>query len=97
VLHLLYARFFIKVLRDLGMITLDEPFRPSSRRGWDQDGAKMSKSKGNVVRSGRHDRRFGADATRLFTLFAAPPERDLEWTEERCGGRLRFLTGSGAS
>jgi leucyl-tRNA synthetase len=92
VLHLLYARFFIKVLRDLGMITLDEPFAALLSQGMViKDGAKMSKSKGNVVDPDDMIRRFGADATRLFTLFAAPPERDLEWTESGVEGASRFL------
>ena len=92
VLHLLYARFYTKVLRDLGMITLDEPFAALLSQGMViKDGAKMSKSKGNVVDPDDMIRRFGADATRLFTLFAAPPERDLEWTESGVEGAARFL------
>jgi leucyl-tRNA synthetase len=92
VLHLLYARFFTKVLRDLGMIKLDEPFAALLSQGMViKDGAKMSKSKGNVVDPDDMIRRFGADATRLFTLFAAPPERDLEWTESGVEGASRFL------
>jgi len=92
VLHLLYARFFTKVLRDLHLITLDEPFRALLSQGMViKDGAKMSKSKGNVVDPDDMIRRFGADATRLFTLFAAPPERDLEWTESGVEGASRFL------
>ena len=92
VLHLLYARFYTKVLRDLGMITLDEPFAALLSQGMViKDGAKMSKSKGNVVDPDDMIRRFGADASRLFTLFAAPPERDLEWTESGVEGAARFL------
>jgi leucyl-tRNA synthetase len=92
VLHLLYARFYIKVLRDLGMIKLDEPFAALLSQGMViKDGAKMSKSKGNVVDPDDMIRRFGADATRLFTLFASPPERDLEWTESGVEGASRFL------
>jgi leucyl-tRNA synthetase len=92
VLHLLYARFFTKVLRDLGMIKLDEPFAALLSQGMViKDGAKMSKSKGNVVDPDEMIRRFGADATRLFTLFASPPERDLEWTESGVEGASRFL------
>jgi leucyl-tRNA synthetase len=92
VLHLLYARFYTKVLRDLGMIKLDEPFAALLSQGMViKDGAKMSKSKGNVVDPDDMIRRFGADATRLFTLFAAPPERDLEWTESGVEGASRFL------
>src|SRR5213594_4095077 len=92
VLHLLYARFYTKVLRDMGMITLDEPFAALLSQGMViKDGAKMSKSTGNVVDPDDMIRRFGADATRLFTLFAAPPERDLEWTESGVEGASRFL------
>jgi len=92
VLHLLYARFYTKVLRDLGMIKLDEPFAALLSQGMViKDGAKMSKSKGNVVDPDDMIHRFGADATRLFTLFAAPPERDLEWTESGVEGASRFL------
>jgi len=92
VLHLLYARFYTKVLRDFGVITLDEPFAALLSQGMViKDGAKMSKSKGNVVDPDDMIRRFGADATRLFTLFAAPPERDLEWTESGVEGASRFL------
>jgi leucyl-tRNA synthetase len=92
VLHLLYARFFTKVLRDLGMIKLDEPFAALLSQGMViKDGAKMSKSKGNVVDPDEMIRRFGADATRLFTLFASPPERDLEWTDSGVEGASRFL------
>jgi leucyl-tRNA synthetase len=92
VLHLLYARFFTKVLRDLGMIKLDEPFAALLSQGMViKEGAKMSKSKGNVVDPDDMIRRFGADATRLFTLFASPPERDLEWIESGVEGAFRFL------
>jgi leucyl-tRNA synthetase len=74
------------------MITLDEPFAALLSQGMViKDGAKMSKSKGNVVDPDDMIRRFGADATRLFTLFAAPPERDLEWTESGVEGAARFL------
>jgi Leucyl-tRNA synthetase len=76
----------------MGMITLDEPFAALLSQGMViKDGAKMSKSKGNVVDPDDMIRRFGADATRLFTLFAAPPERDLEWTESGVEGASRFL------
>src|SRR3990172_7648555 len=92
VLHLLYARFFTKVLRDLGMIKLDEPFLALLSQGMViKDGAKMSKSKGNVVDPDDMIRRFGADATRLFMLFAAPPEQDLVWKESGVEGASRFL------
>src|SRR5437667_7280131 len=92
VLHLLYARFFTKVLRDLGMIKLDEPFAALLSQGMViKAGAKMSKSKGNVVDPDEMIRRFGADATRLFTLFASPPERDPVWTDSGVEVAFRFL------
>jgi leucyl-tRNA synthetase len=92
ILHLLYARFFTKVLRDLGIVSFDEPFTNLLTQGMViKDGAKMSKSKGNVVDPDDMIRRYGADTTRLFSLFAAPPERDLEWQEEGVEGGARFL------
>ena len=92
VLHLLYARFFTKVLRDLGMITADEPFTALLSQGMViKDGAKMSKSKGNVVDPDELIRRYGADTARLFSLFAAPPEKDLDWNDRGVEGASRFL------
>jgi leucyl-tRNA synthetase len=92
VLHLLYARFFTKVLRDLGFLALDEPFRDLLTQGMViKDGAKMSKSKGNVVDPDYLIERYGADTARLFCLFAAPPERDLEWSDQGVDGMSRFL------
>ncbi len=92
VLHLLYARFFTKVLRDLGHAQLDEPFTRLLTQGMVLlDGAKMSKSKGNVVDPDDMIRTYGADTTRLFCLFAAPPEKDLEWSEQGVAGSFRFL------
>ncbi len=92
VLHLLYARFFTKVLRDLGFLRLDEPFRALLTQGMViKDGAKMSKSKGNVVDPDYLIERYGADTARLFCLFAAPPERDLEWSDQGVEGMSRFL------
>jgi leucyl-tRNA synthetase len=92
VLHLLYARFYTKVLRDLDLIKADEPFSALLSQGMViKDGAKMSKSKGNVVDPDEMIRRFGADATRLFMLFASPPERDLDWKESGVEGASRFL------
>ena len=92
VLHLLYARFYTKVLRDLDLIKVDEPFLALLSQGMVvKDGAKMSKSKGNVVDPDDMIRRFGADATRLFMLFAAPPEKDLDWKESGVEGASRFL------
>ena len=88
VLHLLYARFYTKVLRDLGLIKVDEPFRALLSQGMViKDGAKMSKSKGNVVDPDDLIRRFGADTARLFSLFAAPPEKDLDWNDHGVEGR----------
>ncbi|MFP3867840.1 MAG: leucine--tRNA ligase [Desulfobacteraceae bacterium] len=92
VLHLLYARFYTKVLRDLGLINIDEPFNRLLTQGMVlKDGAKMSKSKGNVVDPDDMIREYGADTTRLFCLFASPPERDLEWSEQGVAGCARFL------
>ena len=92
VLHLLYARFFTKVLRDLGFLRLDEPFRHLLTQGMViKDGAKMSKSKGNVIDPDSMVERYGADTARLFCLFASPPERDLEWNDQGVEGMSRFL------
>jgi len=92
ILHLLYSRFFTKVLRDLGMVPFDEPFINLLTQGMViKDGAKMSKSKGNIVDPEDMIKRYGADTTRLFSLFAAPPEKDLEWQEEGVEGGYRFL------
>src|SRR5205814_1077639 len=92
VLHLLYARFFTKVLRDLGFLRLDEPFRDLLTQGMViKDGAKMSKSKGNVVDPDYLVERYGADTARLFCLFQAPPEKDLDWSDQGVEGMQRFL------
>jgi len=92
VLHLLYARFFTKALRDLGFIGIDEPFINLLTQGMViKDGAKMSKSKGNVVDPDALINRYGADTARLFSLFAAPPEKDLEWSDQGVDGCYRFL------
>jgi leucyl-tRNA synthetase len=92
VLHLLYARFFTKVLRDLGYLSLDEPFGNLLTQGMViKDCAKMSKSKGNVVEPDYLVERYGADTARLFCLFASPPERDLEWSDQGVEGMSRFL------
>jgi len=99
ILHLLYSRFFTKALRDMGLVNFDEPFvnllsqgmvtkfSPTSGRI-----EKMSKSRGNVVGTTDFFKRYGADAARLFTLFAAPPEQELEWSEEGASGQYRFLS-----
>ena len=92
VLHLLYSRFFTKVLRDLGYVHVDEPFQSLLTQGMViKDGAKMSKSKGNVVDPDYLIERYGADTARLFCLFAAPPERDLDWSDQGVEGMSRFL------
>ena len=92
VLHLLYARFFTKVIRDLGLYEGDEPFQRLLTQGMVvKDGAKMSKSKGNVVPPDVIISKYGADTARLFALFAAPPERDLEWNVQGVDGAYRFL------
>ncbi len=93
VLHLLYARFFTKVLRDLGYLDTDEPFLNLLTQGMViKDGAKMSKSKGNVVDPDEMIGTYGADTVRLFCLFAAPPEKDLEWSAQGVEGAFRFLS-----
>jgi len=92
ILHLLYSRFFIKVLRDLGHLDIDEPFTNLLTQGMViKDGTKMSKSKGNVVDPNDLIQEYGADTVRLFSLFAAPPERDLEWSSQGVEGSSRFL------
>jgi len=92
VLHLLYSRFFTRVLRDLGYVHLSEPFKNLLTQGMVvKDGAKMSKSKGNVVDPDYLVEKYGADTARLFILFASPPERDLEWSDQGVEGSYRFL------
>jgi leucyl-tRNA synthetase len=92
ILHLIYSRFWTKVMRDLGMINNDEPATRLFTQGMViKDGAKMSKSKGNVVSPDLMIEKYGADATRMYALFAAPPDRDLEWQEEGVAGISRFL------
>jgi leucyl-tRNA synthetase len=92
ILHLIYSRFWTKVMRDLGMVKNDEPAERLFTQGMViKDGAKMSKSKGNVVSPDEMIARYGADATRMYALFAAPPDRDLEWQEEGVAGISRFL------
>ncbi|MEO1928075.1 MAG: leucine--tRNA ligase [Nautiliaceae bacterium] len=92
ILHLLYARFFTKALRDLGYLDLDEPFKKLLTQGMVlKDGSKMSKSKGNVVNPSEIVEKYGADTARLFILFAAPPEAELEWSDSGVEGAYRFL------
>jgi len=92
VLHLLYSRFFTRVIRDLGIIEYSEPFKNLLTQGMViKDGAKMSKSKGNVVDPDYLIKKYGADTSRLFSLFAAPPEKDLDWSDKGVEGAYRFL------
>lgn len=92
ILHLLYSRFFLKVLRDAGLVDYAEPFSNLLTQGMViKDGAKMSKSLGNVVSPEEILEKYGADTARLFILFAAPPERELEWSDKGVEGSFRFL------
>ncbi|MGP8244143.1 MAG: leucine--tRNA ligase [Bryobacteraceae bacterium] len=92
ILHLIYSRFFTKVMRDLGLVENNEPARRLFTQGMViAEGAKMSKSKGNVVGADALAEQFGADTARLFVLFAAPPEKELDWRREGAEGIYRFL------
>ena len=92
ILHLLYARFFHKLMRDEGLVTSDEPFANLLTQGMVlKDGSKMSKSKGNTVDPEALIQKYGADTVRLYTMFAAPPEQTLEWSESSVEGQFRFL------
>jgi leucyl-tRNA synthetase len=92
ILHLIYSRFWTKVMRDLGLVRNDEPVERLFTQGMViKNGAKMSKSKGNVVAPDDMIARYGADATRMYSLFAAPPDRDLDWQEDGVAGVSRFL------
>jgi leucyl-tRNA synthetase len=92
ILHLIYSRFWTRVMRDLGLIQNDEPVARLFTQGMViRDGAKMSKSKGNVVSPDEMIARYGADAARMYSLFAAPPDRDLEWQDDGVAGVSRFL------
>lgn len=92
ILHLLYARFFTKVLYDLGYVSCEEPFENLLTQGMVlKDGSKMSKSVGNVVSPDEIVAKYGADTARLFILFAAPPERDLDWNDTAVEGAYKFL------
>lgn len=92
ILHLLYARFYTKLLRDEGLLTCDEPFKKLLTQGMVlKDGSKMSKSKGNTVDPQALIDQYGADTVRLFIMFAAPPEQSLEWSDSGVEGAFRFL------
>jgi leucyl-tRNA synthetase len=92
ILHLIYSRFWTKVMRDLGLVTNSEPIQRLFTQGMViKDGAKMSKSKGNVVSADEMIERFGADTGRLFELFAAPPEKEMDWTDAGANGAYSFL------
>jgi leucyl-tRNA synthetase len=92
ILHLIYSRFWTKVMRDLGLIQNDEPAARLFTQGMViRDGAKMSKNKGNVVAADDIAEKYGADTTRLFALFAAPPEKDVDWIDSGVEGQYRFL------
>ena len=93
ILHLIYSRFWTKMMRDLGLVKNDEPVHRLFTQGMViKDGAKMSKSKGNVVSPDDMIARYGADATRMYALFATTPDRDLEWQEDGVAGVSRFLS-----
>lgn len=93
ILHLLYSRFYTKVLRDMGMVDFDEPFHNLLCQGMvkDENGETMSKSKGNVIAPEDMIAEYGADAVRTYILFMAPPDKDLQWDEEGLAGIYRFL------
>jgi len=92
-MHLLYARFFVKAMRGMGLLEFDEPFMKLRHQGMvlDKNGVKMSKSKGNVVNPNDMVKKFGADATRMYMMFAGPLEEDVTWNEEGVRGVYRFL------
>jgi leucyl-tRNA synthetase len=92
ILHLLYSRFFTRILRDVGLITFDEPFKRLLTQGMVlKDGNVMSKSKGNVVDPDTMLQKYGADALRLYVMFVAPPEKEVEWSDAGLEGSFRFL------
>jgi leucyl-tRNA synthetase len=92
ILHLMYARFFVKALADMDLVDIQEPFQKLFTQGMiTRDGAKMSKSKGNVISPSGYVERYGADTARCYTLFIGPPDQDADWTDEGVEGVHRFL------
>ena len=92
ILHLLYSRFFTRVLRDVGLVKFDEPFKRLLTQGMVlKNGDVMSKSKGNVVDPDDMIQKYGADALRLYVMFVAPPEKEVEWSDSGLEGSFRFL------
>ena len=92
ILHLIYSRFFARVFRDLGLVSHDEPFTQLLTQGMVlKDGNVMSKSKGNVVDPDTMLQKYGADALRLYVMFVAPPEKEVEWSDSGLEGSFRFL------
>ncbi|HEX6023390.1 MAG TPA: leucine--tRNA ligase [Solirubrobacter sp.] len=92
ILHLMYARFFVKALADMGLLEAQEPFKALFTQGMiTRDGAKMSKSKGNMISPAPYVERYGADTTRAYMLFIGPPDQDADWTDEGVEGVHRFL------
>ena len=92
ILHLMYARFFTKALADMGLLSFQEPFANLFTQGMiTYQGAKMSKSKGNVISPSTYVERYGADTARCYILFLGPPDQDADWSDEGVGGVHRFL------
>src|SRR5438270_1777430 len=92
ILHLLYSRFFTRVLRDVGLVNFDEPFKRLLTQGMVlKNGAVMSKSKSNVVDPDDMLQKYGADALRIYVMFVAPPEKEVEWSDSGLEGSFRFL------
>ena len=92
ILHLMYARFFTKAFADMGLLDVQEPFKALFTQGMiTRDGAKMSKSKGNVISPTSYVERYGADTARCYTLFIGPPDQDADWKDDGVEGVHRFL------
>ena len=93
ILHLMYARFFVKALRDLGLLDFDEPFARLFTQGMiTRDGAKMSKSKGNMISPQTYIDRYGVDTARCYVMFIGPPDQDIDWRDDDIEGVYRFLS-----